>query len=234
MSWESVRNAIDDLAHRAGLSGVSSRSILLVALLAFAIAVLCAVRWWPAGDQEFALREPGAASAASSVSTLQPAASEPGSQTAMIAVHVVGAVRTPGVYRLPSGSRAQDFVMAAGGLMPNSEPRGLNLARRVEDGEQVVVPTMDEWASPGPMPGLGTGSGAGLAGTVASAATKVDLNRATEVELDALPGVGPSTAAKIVADREANGPFAAPEDLMRVSGIGVKKFEALIDLVVAQ
>ncbi|MDP2232934.1 MAG: SLBB domain-containing protein, partial [Actinomycetota bacterium] len=167
MSRESVRNVIDDLLRRAGLSDVPSRSIVLVVMLALAITVACAVRWWPGGDQEFTLREPGETSPASSVPTLQPAASEPGSQTALIAVHVVGAVRTPGVYRLPTGSRAEEFVLAAGGLMPNSEPRGLNLARRVEDGEQVVVPTMDEWASSGSVPGQGAGLGTGLAGPAA-------------------------------------------------------------------
>lgn len=234
MSRESLRKVLDELSRRAGLSGVPSRSIVLLVVLALAIAVVCAVRWWPAGDQEFTLREPGDAPLAASVTTPQPPASEPGSQTALIAVHVVGAVRAPGVYRLPTGSRVEEFVLAAGGLMPNSEPRGLNLARCVEDGEQVVVPTMDEWASQGQVPGPGTNSGSGQASNAAPTGAKVDLNRATEAELDALPGVGPSTAAKIVADREANGPFGAPEDLMRVSGIGAKKFEALKDLVAAQ
>lgn len=234
MSRESVQRVLDDLACRAGLSGVPLRNVALVVVLALAIAAVCMVRWWPDKGQEFMLRQSGEAPLPSSEPTTPTNASEPTSQTAMIAVHVVGAVRAPGVYRLPTGSRAEEFVLAAGGLMPNAEPRGLNLARCVEDGEQVVVPTIDEWASLGSQSGASTGPGPGLGGQAAPAGAKVDLNRATEAELDALPGVGPSTAAKIVADREANGSFAAPEDLMRVSGIGAKKFEALKDLVVAQ
>lgn len=130
-------------------------------------------------------------------------------------VHVGGAVVEPGVRELAEGARVQDAVDAAGGFADGAARDALNLARVLADGEQIVVPSQEEAVSE---PASPTGG-------------KIDLNRATAAELDALPGVGPSTAEKIVADREANGPFRTVEDLKRVSGIGDKKFADLADLV---
>ncbi|WP_302389837.1 ComEA family DNA-binding protein [Eggerthella sinensis] len=148
---------------------------------------------------------------------------------ARIAVHVGGAVAEPGVRELDEGARVQDAVDAAGGFAEGAARDALNLARVLVDGEQIVVPTLDEVAA-------AASGGAGESGTATlqgatTAGGKVNLNRATAAELDALPGVGPSTAEKIVADREANGPFGTVEDLKRVSGIGDKKFADLADLV---
>lgn len=140
-----------------------------------------------------------------------------------VVVHVGGAVVEPGVRELPEGSRVQDAINAAGGLAEGAAPDALNLARVLTDGEQVVVPTLEEVEAAGATAGTTAGS-SGPGG-------KVNLNRATAAELDALPGVGPATAEKIVADREANGPFATVEDLGRVSGIGDKKLADLADLV---
>lgn len=140
-----------------------------------------------------------------------------------VVVHVGGAVADPGVRELAEGSRVQDAVEAAGGFAEDAAPDALNLARVLVDGEQVVVPTLEEAEAAG-------GAGTSVApGTVPGG--KVNINAASAAELDALPGVGPATAEKIVADREANGPFASPEDLKRVSGIGDKKFAELADLV---
>ncbi|WP_281653886.1 helix-hairpin-helix domain-containing protein [Eggerthella sinensis] len=148
---------------------------------------------------------------------------------ARIAVHVGGAVAEPGVRELDEGARVRDAVDAAGGFAEGAARDALNLARVLVDGEQIVVPTLDEVAA-------AASGGAGESGTATlqgatTAGGKVNLNRATAAELDALPGVGPSTAEKIVADREANGPFGTVEDLKRVSGIGDKKFADLADLV---
>jgi competence protein ComEA len=138
-----------------------------------------------------------------------------------VTVHVVGEVRHPGVYELPAGARARDAVDAAGGLLGAAEQEAVNLARVLTDGEQLTVPR--HGAAP-------TANPAGPGG-VPAAGGKVDLNTATAAELDTLPGVGPSTAAKIVADRTSNGPFRSVDDLMRVSGIGPAKFDSLKDLV---
>lgn len=139
-----------------------------------------------------------------------------------IVVHVGGAVANPGVRELEEGSRVQDAVEAAGGFADGAARDALNLARVLADGEQVVVPTLEEQEAVVSSPqGASASTGGG----------KVNLNVASAAELDALPGVGPATAEKIVADREANGPFATVEDLKRVSGIGDKKFADLADLV---
>ena len=143
-----------------------------------------------------------------------------------VVVHVGGAVADPGVRELAEGSRVQDAVDASGGFAEGAAPDALNLARVLTDGEQVVVPTLEEAAGAQGADAAGAGASSGSA-----VGGRVNINRATAAELDTLPGVGPSTAEKIVADREANGPFATTEDLKRVSGIGDKKYEELADLV---
>ncbi len=148
-------------------------------------------------------------------------------EAASLCVHVDGAVRAPGVYYLAEGSRIVDAVAAAGGLTETAYTAAVNLAQVLQDGEQVVIPDEAEGGAAGTAPASG---GAGTA-TASGAAAPVNLNRATADELVALPGIGAATAAKIVADREANGPFRAIEDLKRVSGIGDKKFEALRELI---
>lgn len=138
-----------------------------------------------------------------------------------LVVHVDGAVGVPGVYTLPAGSRAADAVEAAGGLAEGADTTSLNLAAPLADGEKIHVPMEGEAAS--------AGASEGAAGAEAPAV--VDINEAGVEELDTLPGVGEATARAIVEDREANGPFATPEDLMRVSGIGEKKFAKLEGLI---
>ncbi|OUO91521.1 competence protein ComEA [Gordonibacter sp. An230] len=145
-----------------------------------------------------------------------------------VVVHVGGAVAEPGVRELAEGSRVQDAVEASGGFAEGAASDALNLARVLADGEQVVVPTLEEVA--GSQDGGSSTTEAGSSPGAASGG-KVNINRASVAELDELPGVGPSTAEKIVADREANGPFSTIEDLKRVSGIGDKKYEDLADLV---
>ncbi|MGV3714178.1 ComEA family DNA-binding protein [Pseudolysinimonas sp.] len=136
--------------------------------------------------------------------------------TAAIYVHILGEVTRPGLYELRDGDRAVDAVAAAGGFTEAADAGGLNLARFVSDGEQIIVPAVGETsaASPG----------------VASDG-RVNLNTADAAALDTLPGVGPATAAKILAWRERNGRFESVEDLLDVGGIGEAKLEALRDLV---
>lgn len=141
-----------------------------------------------------------------------------------VIVHVVGAVRRPGVYELPAGSRVADAVEAAGGALGNAAASALNLARLLTDGEQVRVLTTDEASA-----AAFSGDARGLLPPVGQ--PKVNINAATVEQLDSLPGIGPATAQKIVEDRMRNGPFRSPEDLMRVPGIGPKKFEVLEELI---
>ena len=166
-----------------------------------------------------------------------------------VVVHVAGAVVHPGVYSLPAGSRVVDALKSAGGPAPSADPDAVNLARPLTDGERLYIPTRDEvrraggdgWAQGGGGGGDGwaQGGGAGGAGLPGSAAVgvgsrsggKVNLNTATTAELDTLPGIGPTLAARIVDYRTRNGPFTSPEELMNVSGIGAKKYADLAELI---
>lgn len=224
-----VRDWLEEIACRAGLSALPKPGVLAAAAVCVVLLAAGAVRWLsgPSGAQ------PVEAPAARTANANGPsgAGSVTTTESARVTVHVVGAVRSPGVYQLRKGSRAADAVEAAGGLLGNAAPAALNLARVVDDGEQVVVPTADEAAAGGAGAGGAAGGSTGTAGAPPGAGGKVNLNTATAAQLDALPGVGPSTAAKIVADRERNGPFRTADDLMRVPGIGAKKFDPLKDLV---
>ena len=145
-----------------------------------------------------------------SASTREPIATE-------IYVHILGQVVRPGLYALPDGARAVDAVAAAGGFTPTADAGGVNLARFVSDGEQIVVPAIGD-ATTGTAPGI-AGDG------------RVNLNTADAAALDTLPGVGPATAQKILAWREQHGRFESVEDLLDVGGIGEAKLDALRDLV---
>jgi competence protein ComEA len=137
---------------------------------------------------------------------------------AQLVVDVVGAVRRPGLLHLAGGTRIADAIAAAGGMTPKADDTLVNLAAPLADGEQVVVPVL--------------GAGGAAAGGAAGAPTApVDLNSATAEQLDALPGVGPSTAAKIIAFRLAHGPFRSVEELDAVPGIGPARIEQLKGLV---
>jgi competence protein ComEA len=142
-----------------------------------------------------------------------------------VVVHVVGAVAAPGVQRLPAGSRVIDAVEGAGGTAGDADLARINLAAPLADGQQVYVLRIGEVA---PVPPVGATAGA--AGSPAggdAAGGLVDLNRATAVELEELPGVGPATAEAIIAHREQNGPFASVDDLIDVRGIGDAKLEQI-------
>ena len=145
----------------------------------------------------------------------------------VVLVHVLGAVARPGLVQLGTGARVVDAIGAAGGLTSDADPAGVNLARPLTDGEQLVVPRIGEAAPPAT--GVG-GSGASGSGAGASGA-KVNLNSATETELETLPRIGPAMAARILAWRTENGRFASIQDLMEVTGIGDATFDGLKDLV---
>jgi competence protein ComEA len=144
-------------------------------------------------------------------------------------VHVCGAVRRPGVIRLPQGARVADAIEQAGGATARGNLAAVNLAARVADGQQIVVPERSG-SGEGSLAPVAAASEYGGAATSA-AAGPVNINLATLAELDALPGIGPATAQKIVDYRTANGGFKSVEELKNVPGIGDAKFEALKDAV---
>jgi len=150
---------------------------------------------------------------------------------APLVVDVAGAVVAPGVYELAAGARAHDAIEVAGGLAADADVDALNLAAPLRDGDRLYVPHRGVPVPTVVLPngGAGTPTSSSVAGSMPSA--PVDLNRATVDELDVLPGIGPATAAAIVAYREQVGPFAAVDDLLKVQGIGPAKLDAIRGLV---
>ncbi len=147
-----------------------------------------------------------------------------------IVVDVGGKVRRPGIQRLPAGSRVADALRAAGGVRPGARTDGLNRARILVDGEQVLVGRPMPVSGPGAMPGAGA-VGAGGAVTGAAPTTPVSLNTATADQLDTLPGVGPVLAQHIIDHRTRHGGFRSVDELREVNGIGDRRFADLRDLV---
>ena len=144
-----------------------------------------------------------------------PTTSKPDSK---IVVHVLGAVRHSGLVRLPDNSRVQDAIDAAGGLTNRADPSDLNLAQPLGDGQQVVIGTRtDPVGEVRDQPGSGRGSSA-------AATAALDLNHASQPQLEELPGVGPVTAQAILAWREQHGRFSRIEELQEVDGIGPKTY----------
>lgn len=199
----------------------------LALLLTGALAVV-GVLWWTGRPVPAAPPPPIPSDAAAAPSDVPgaPGASEAAADSAPgeVTVHVAGAVARPGLVRLPDGARVADALQAAGGLLLDAEPGVLNLARAVTDGERLDVPRLGEDAAATHDAAEGAPGGIQTDGVVA-------LNRATTDELETLPGVGPVLAGRIVAWRDANGPFTEVGQLREVAGIGEKTFQALADLV---
>ena len=134
-------------------------------------------------------------------------------------VHVAGSVATPGLYRLNAGSRVQDAIEAAGGPADGADVHALNLAELITDGQKIFVPAAGQ-------PGVAAPAGPQPAG-------KLNLNTATQEQLEELPGIGPVLAERIVQFREREGGFQSVRQLLEIEGIGPKKFEGIEDLLTA-
>jgi competence protein ComEA len=163
----------------------------------------------------------GAGSARETHAVAQAPAELRAAPTPRLVVHVVGAVRRPGLYRLRDGSRIADAVRRAGGATRRADLSLVNLAAPVSDGTQVLVPRRAPPVAPGAPP----------AEAAEAAAGPLHLNTATIDELDELPGVGPVTAQKIVEYREQHGAFSSVDDLDAIPGIGPARLEQLRELV---
>lgn len=137
----------------------------------------------------------------------------------VLKVHVTGAVARPGLYELTDGARVADALSAAGGASPDADATRLNLALRLRDGQQLVVPTN---APPAPAAPAKPATGG-----------RVNLNTATQAELESLPGIGAVTAKKILDHRQANGPFQSPQELKDARLVTNATWTRLADLVVA-
>ncbi|MFT4234150.1 MAG: ComEA family DNA-binding protein [Microbacterium sp.] len=182
---------------RLGVGGV-------IVLVLAALAITIGVGIWRGMDTPVQQVQAGSPAPSGSIDTGE------------IYVHVSGAVQEPGLYVLSADARVVDAIAAAGGWADDAEQSGVNLARTVSDGEQLIVPRVGE--SP-------TTPADGAVGSL------VNINTADEAALEELPGIGPALAGRIVAWREDNGPFGAVDDLLAVTGIGPKLLEGLRDAV---
>ena len=213
---------------RAGLFGLAAVGVIAVMITVFAM-----VRDKPPPIASAKLPPVQMVSSASP----SPTGSTPTAAEQPVVVSVVGLVHKPGLVTLQAGARIADAVAAAGGTLGGADLIGLNMAQRVADGQQIIVGIAP---APGQPAELGSGvtpaSGQSTAPTTSGspagpAAGPIDLNTATVEQLDALPGVGPVTAAAIVAWRDKNGKFTSVDQLGDVDGIGPARLEKLRSLV---
>ncbi|MCW2663376.1 MAG: helix-hairpin-helix repeat-containing competence protein ComEA [Mycobacterium sp.] len=224
---------------RADPGRAGAIALAVVAALAVLVTVFTLVRDRPAPVMSAKLPPVEKAATASPRSSASPAAGQPAGPDRPVVVSVVGLVHTPGLVTLAPGARIADALQAAGGPVNGADTIGLNMARPVADGEQIVVglaPVPGQRTALGSSVSAGTSPASGapgpVSGTVKPKAGEVlDLNTATQQQLDALPGVGPVTAAAIVAWRQANGKFSSVDQLADVDGIGPARLEKLRPLV---
>ena len=172
------------------------------------------------GVRQLGARTEGGAATARPVATIAVQDDAAAGDGARVVVHVAGAVRDPGVYKLPSSARVDDAVARAGGATRRADLGGLNLAAKVEDGRQVLVPERAAAAVAG-------APAAGAAAAAPAEGQPLNLNTATLEQLDTLSGIGPATAQKILDFREEVGGFGSIEELGEIPGIGDKRLASL-------
>ncbi|WP_293787355.1 ComEA family DNA-binding protein [uncultured Aeromicrobium sp.] len=202
--WQPDDEVRDDAAPSPRHARVRDRHLALVAIAGIAVLVL--VGWWVLGGRPESVDE--------SVPVAPPAESATAPAEELV-VDVVGAVARPGIVTVPPGSRVHEAIEAAGGLVGQPDTTSLNMARELNDGEQLLVGIVAPAAGP-------SGAGEGQA---------LDLNRADQSALEELPGIGPVTAAAILDWRAENGSFRSVDDLLDVKGIGEATLAELRDHV---
>ncbi|MBN1145893.1 MAG: helix-hairpin-helix domain-containing protein [Anaerolineales bacterium] len=167
----------------------------------------------------------------------QAIALSPPPSPAPIAVHVAGAVANPGVFSLEAGSRVRDAIEAAGGLLPEADTQALNLAAFSQDGERLVIPTLPPptpFALPSRLSMATPAQSGSTPASVPGRGNLININTATQAELESLPYIGPALAQRIIEYREANGPFESIEEIIEVYGIGQSTFEKIKDLITVE
>jgi competence protein ComEA len=194
-----------------------SRSTIVIWLVAAGLAAIAAFRLLGSDSAAPPVRIDGPATPGPASTTTS---SHAGNEEALY-VHVAGAVRRPGLIRVPSDTRVATALERAGGPTRRADLTLVNLAARVQDGQQIVVPLA------GAANGTGAGPAAGGAG--AAPAAKIHLSTATADQLDEVDGIGPTLAERIVEYRDAHGGFRSVEDLAQVEGIGEKRLKTLRD-----
>lgn len=247
--WRALENPSGGVASNAGVVGSSPTVVaggrraqrwLIAGGLAVASLMLAVAVWLAASGGSGSIEVVGDAAAILAVA--DEASAEPGQARGFgnagargdLVVDVQGAVHRPGIVRLPAGARVADAIAAAGGYGPRvaAERVGqvLNLAAILEDGDQVIVPSRDDPLPSSPGGSFGGGTGGGGPAGAGSVGGPVDLNTATAAELDALPAIGPVTAAKILAARDEK-PFASVDELRTRKIVGAATFDKIRELV---
>ncbi|MFG2973489.1 helix-hairpin-helix domain-containing protein [Streptomyces sp. NPDC048331] len=214
---------------------VRARAVAAVGVVLIGAVGFAGQQYWSARPRAVTVPAVVAPEALPAAATAPAAAPGPGGAAgaggmpARIVVDVSGKVRDPGVRRLPAGSRVEDALAAAGGVRPGTDTTGLNRARVLVDGEQVVVGAPAQPPPAGVVGGSGSGSGSGFGSGTGT--DPLSLGTATVAQLDGLPGVGPVLAQHIVDFRTARGGFRSVEELRQVDGIGERRFADLRSLV---
>lgn len=222
---------------RADPGRAGAIALAVVAALAVLVTVFTLLRDRPPPVTSAKLPPVERVSSAGPRSSAGPAAGQPGNPDRPVVASVVGLVRTPGLVTLAPGARIADALQAAGGALDGADTIGLNMARQVGDGEQIVVGLAPPSGQPRVLGSSVTTSGPPpVSGSERpkpgpTAGEPINLNTATVEQLDALPGVGPVTAAAIVAWRQANGKFTSVDQLGEVDGIGPSRLDRLRALV---
>jgi len=213
----SFQESAESLKAKAHLSTIKPPVLLgIVALVLVVVFLVLKSGWEIFSEDSFAIYQQKETSENTTIDTNDdaPATASVTQTKNVLCVHVGGAVAQPGVYELEEGARVLAAIEAAGGFMAEASPETVNLARKLVDGEQIIILTVEEAAV----------QQTEAVSPSTQASGKININTANTQDLMALPGVGEATAKKIIVDREKNGPFKTPQDLMRVSGIGEKKF----------
>ena len=152
----------------------------------------------------------------------------------LVIVHITGAVNKPGIVKLKEGSRIEDAIEAAGGLTEDSDISNVNLAYILDDGIKIRIPTIDDEQNKNEESYISQDSGQGVIldnESLFSLGSIVNINKANQTELETLPGIGPSLAARIIDYRESKGKFSKIEDIKNVTGIGDSKYNSIKDLI---
>lgn len=222
----------EKLLRKGGLKPGGKVVLCLAVLVVAAIIGGFVLVGWPFGGEagssfEIERTEEAAGAVGETQTSVGTMAVEEAAQDKVV-VHVDGQVAAPGVYELVEGeARVNDAILAAGGLTADADTSSLNLASKVADGQKIYVPAVGEQQ----VAAEGSGVVAASGGVASSGDGLININLATVDELQVLSGVGEATAKAIVEDRQNNGQFTCVEDLMRVSGIGEKKFEKIRDRI---